>query len=127
MNEVFMPVVDAKEYRDKVFRCPFCLLPLYKIYDIETPFGTMVEGGKCSCGAVFMFNASGKNLGDTYSDVLAFAYDWDFDAAFGAGEGEYEEATVRMAAGKYLLGDGSVRDRTPKYLFVKRLAPGSEE
>ena len=118
-----MPAVDAKEYRGKMLRCPFCLTVMRRIWDIETPFGVTHEGGKCPCGAVFLRDRSGKNLGELYSDTLVFAYDWDFDAAYSVEEDQYEEAIVRHAtgSGKFFLGEGERNDRGPKFYFLRRL------
>ena len=119
-----MPIVDAKEYRDARFRCPFCLADIMFIRPINTPFGVEHEGGNCTeCGSVFLFDRTGKNLGELYMDTLSLAFDWDLDAAHAAEEGTYEEAVVRHASGgaKFLLGEGNWRDRSNKYYFIKRL------
>ena len=82
-----MPIADDKEYRGKVFRCPFCLANILNISDMDTPFGATLEGGKCSsCGAVFSVDHTGKNQGELYMDTLAYAFDWDFDAAISVEE-----------------------------------------
>ncbi len=119
-----MPVADDKEYRGKVFRCPFCLADILDIADMDTPFGATLEGGTCvSCGAVFSVDHTGKNQGELYMDTLAYAFGWDFDAAIEAEEGSYEEAVVRFnpKVAKFLLGDAGRMDRSPKYIFIKRL------
>ncbi len=119
-----MPTVDDKEYRDKVFRCPFCLENIRCITKMDTPFGATLEGGCCmNCGARFAVDHTGKNQGELYMDTLAWAFDWDFDAAISAEEGTYEEAVVRFnpKIAKYLLGDADRLDRSPKYIFIKRI------
>jgi len=118
-----LPAVDAKQYRDRMLRCPFCLTVIRRIWDIESPYGVTHEGGKCPCGAVFFKDRTGKNLGELYSDTLVFAYDWDFDAAYSVEDTEYEEAVVRQVttSGKFLLGEGARSDRSPKFYFLRRL------
>lgn len=114
-----------KEYRDRTFRCPFCLAPLGVEEDMPTPFGDTVDGGRCACGARFVYDRSGKMLGEAYMEALAFAFDWDYDAALSGGEGSYDEEVVRFdpRMGKYFLGDGGKFDRSPKYYFVRRRPP----
>jgi hypothetical protein len=57
--------------------CPYC-----NKY-IEQPKNTMTElgiiiGGKCACGAVYVCDPTGHNVGEAYSDAIAFAKgDWD--------------------------------------------------
>jgi hypothetical protein len=112
----------AEEYRETVLKCPFCLAALGSPAEIDTPFGDTVEGGFCGCGSAFVFDRTGRLLGEAYTSALALAYNWDYDAAFGAGEGEYEEAVVSYNTRwqKYILGDGGRFDRSPKYYFIKR-------
>ncbi len=119
-----MPIADDKEYRGKEFRCPFCLANILHIVNMDTPFGATFEGGGCpSCGAVFSVDHSGKNQGELYMDTLAYAFGWDFDAAIEADPDSYEEAVVRFnpKIAKYLLGEAERADRSPKYIFIKRL------
>ncbi len=118
-----MPIADDKEYRGKVFRCPFCLADILDIADMDTPFGTTLEGGRCApCGAVFSVDHLGKNQGEIYMDTLAYAFGWDFDEAINADPGSYEEAVVRFnpKVAKYLLGEAERADRSPKYIFIRR-------
>jgi len=114
-----------KEYRDRTFRCPFCLAPLGVEENIPTPFGDTVDGGRCACGARFVNDRTGKMLGEAYMEALAFAYDWDYDAALSGAGGGYDEEVVRFdpRLGKFFLGDGGKLDRSPKYYFVRRKAP----
>jgi hypothetical protein len=81
-----------------------------------------MEGGKCACGAVYASDHSAKNQGEIFMDTLALAFDWDFDAAINAKEGDYEEVVVRFnpRVAKYLLGEGERRDRSARYYFVRR-------
>jgi hypothetical protein len=109
-------------YRERVLKCPFCMTPLSGAQDIDTPFGDTIEGGFCGCGTAFVYDRSGRMLGEAYSEVLALAYGWDYDAAFSAAEGEYEEAIVSFnsKARKYVMGEGGRFDRSPKYYFIRR-------
>lgn len=117
-----MPIANKKDFRDKVLRCPFCLEPVGTPAPVKTPFGSTMDGGKCVCGGVFVYDRTGRLLGEAFSDALAYAFDWDYDAAFTTEVG-YEEAMViyNTSVGKYLLIETVQLDRTPKYYFVKRL------
>lgn len=116
-------VRDEKGFvRDVVLRCPFCLVPLDGHVEIETPYGGEIDGGKCGCGAVYVHDRSGRMLGEAFTDAVAMAYDWDYDAAFGGAEDSYDEFVIRVdkRLKKYLAGDGGPRDRSPKYYFIRR-------
>jgi hypothetical protein len=62
--------------------CPFCDQPVGGLEEITTRFGNTFTGGKCSCGAVFVYDGSGHNLGDAYVDGLAYACNNDWDKAW---------------------------------------------
>jgi hypothetical protein len=110
------------EYRERILKCPFCMTPLSGEVEIDTPFGDTIEGGFCGCGTAFVFDRTGRMLGEAYIDALALAYNWDYDAAFSAAEGEYEEAVVRFntRVRKYMMEGGGRFDRSPKYYFIRR-------
>jgi hypothetical protein len=118
-----MQIATNRDYRDKIFKCPFCLTKITKVGDIDGPFGNVIVGGSCECGAVFVNDRTGKNLGEAFSDALAFAYDWDYEKSVEVDPDEYVEVVIRFngQAGKYLLGDGGRLDRSAKSLFIKRV------
>jgi hypothetical protein len=113
---------DLSDYRETVLKCPFCGEYLEMPDKIETPFGGDLDGGTCSCGAVFVFDETGRMLGEAYSDALAFVFEWDYDAAFSAEEDDYEEAVIRYNSriGKFVGGQGSFRDRGSRFFFIRR-------
>jgi hypothetical protein len=108
--------------RDDILRCPFCMEPIAGHVVINTPYGGEIDGGKCSCGTVYVCDRSGRMLGEAFTDAVAMAYDWDFDAAFEHGEESYEEFVIRFdkRVNKFMAGDGGPLDRSPKYYFIKR-------
>lgn len=110
------------EYRETVLKCPFCNEFPEPPGDVKTPFGGAVEGGRCSCGAIYVLDRTGRMLGEAFSEALAYAFDWDYDAAFSAPEGFYEETVIRFnqRGRKYLMGEGDFKDRFPKFYFIKR-------
>lgn len=111
-----------EEDREKFLKCPFCGGLPGPLEEIETPFRDIIDGGHCSCGAIYVFDRSGRKLGEAYSEALVLAYDWDYDRAFSAPEGDYEEAVIRYnnRIKMYLTGEGSHIDRFPKFYFIKR-------
>jgi hypothetical protein len=114
----------AKEYRDKFLKCPFCFERILDFRKIDTPFGDTHDGGSCSnCGAVYIYDRTGRLLGEAFMETIAMAYDWDYDKALEGADGGYEEATVRYEgqSGRYFLGDEGRLTRSAKYCFIRRL------
>ncbi len=110
------------EERSKILQCPFCgEVPTVPV-EIDTPFGSTVDGGNCPCGAVYVYDRTGRMLGEAFSDALALAYEWNYDAAFAAAEGSYEEGVVRFnkRARKFMTGEGDPRDRSARFYFILR-------
>jgi hypothetical protein len=57
--------------------CPFCGKYIPAPEKMRTEFGEIIAG-RCGCGAVYVCDPTGHNLGEAYSDALAFAKgDWD--------------------------------------------------
>ena len=110
-------------YREKILTCPFCMTPVMPPVAIETPFHDTVDGGICGgCGAVYVYDRSGRMLGEAMTNALALAYNWDYDAAFYDEGLGYQDAVVRFDSklNKFLIDDDRRVDRNPKYFFVKR-------
>ncbi|MBF0566351.1 MAG: hypothetical protein HQK89_14030 [Nitrospirae bacterium] len=61
-------------------RCPHCRELFAPPRQVSTMLG-FFDGGKCSCGAVFVYDASGKNMGEAFMDALAYACGEDWDMA----------------------------------------------
>jgi len=68
--------------RAKEALCPFCNQPFKRPEDIKTGFGNIFTGGKCKCGAAYVFDRSGHNLGEAYVDGLVFACNGDWEKAW---------------------------------------------
>jgi len=68
--------------RDREPQCPFCGELFERPQDIRTELGNVFSGGKCECGAVYVFDRSGHNLGEAYVDGLVFACDGDWETAW---------------------------------------------
>ena len=63
-------------------RCPFCDELITAPEVITGRFGNEFSGGRCGCGAVYVYDGSGHNLGEAYVDALALACDGDMDRAW---------------------------------------------
>lgn len=75
-----LPVV--RETSDDAL-CPFCGLPIERPKDMENGVRRDMAVGRCeNCGAVYVFDATGHNLGAAFVDALVFACDMDWDLAW---------------------------------------------
>jgi hypothetical protein len=107
---------------DSVLMCPFCERPLEDPQEIMTRFGSTVNGGKCECGTVYVYDRSGHNMGDAYVDVLGLACGGDMDMAWGLiPDEDYElrELTYNSRKNKFGRDAFSRGKPSPVYLFVK--------
>lgn len=111
--------------RDKVLRCPFCEALPGTPAEMDTPFGGTIEGGRCGCGAVYVYDRTGRMLGEAFTEALAFVFEWDYDAAFSCDEDSYEEAVIRFnpRVGKFLLGEGNFKEKGGRFYFMRRKKP----
>jgi hypothetical protein len=102
------------------FRCPFCDAPLPPPEEIKMQFGE-TEGAICPCGAVYVFDRTGRKLGEAFTEALLLAYEGDYDRAFSAEEGQYEEMVMvyNQKIQRFFLEEGRL-SRGGKYIFIKR-------
>lgn len=109
-----------RKERYKVFTCPFCGGTPEGPRPVKMRFGEGV-GGFCECGAVYIYDETGRMLGEAFVDALALLYDGDYDAAFGASEDDYEEEIVsyNRRMNRYFVGVG-VFERSSKFLFLRK-------
>jgi hypothetical protein len=74
----------------RVLQCPYCDNFLARPVDIK--FRDMeFTGGICRCGTVYLFDRSGRNLGEIYLDALTFLCRGDIERALSLGHEEYED------------------------------------
>ncbi|MCI4624477.1 MAG: hypothetical protein L3V56_00785 [Candidatus Magnetoovum sp. WYHC-5] len=69
--------------------CPFCRECFLPPAEVSTTLG-FFSGGVCSkCGAVYVYDASSKNMGEAFMDALVYACkeDWDYAMSLEAGKG----------------------------------------
>ncbi|MEC4675630.1 MAG: hypothetical protein VST72_01730 [Nitrospirota bacterium] len=101
-----------------ILACPFCKSPIDKPREIENGFGDTFTGGKCVCGAVYIFDRSGHNLGEAYVDGLAYACDGDWDKAWGLIPDEDYEVRELSYDGRRNRFSRTQRKLTATFLFV---------
>jgi len=76
-------------------RCPFCTEILPRPRELEPRRLGDFEYGVCKCGAVFVHDVTGHNLGAAMVEALGFACDDDWDMAWDlAPEDDYLDALI---------------------------------
>ncbi|MDA8170103.1 MAG: hypothetical protein M0Z59_10480 [Nitrospiraceae bacterium] len=106
--------------RYRVFTCPFCGRVPESPQKIDMQFGETC-GGRCECGAIYVYDETGRMLGEAFVDALALLYGGDYDAAFSASEDDYEEEVISFdkRTNKYIQG-GNVLSKASKFLFLRK-------
>lgn len=59
--------------KDEPARCPFCKEFVSHPEPIKTATGECI-GGRCGCGAVFVVDETGHNVGEAYLDALTLLF-----------------------------------------------------
>lgn len=54
-------------------RCPFCGAELKRPADLSLSAGETAQGGTCACGAVYLVDPTGKNVGTVMVQALGIA------------------------------------------------------
>ncbi|MBI4699087.1 MAG: hypothetical protein HY758_09365 [Nitrospirae bacterium] len=104
--------------RRRALQCPFCDNLLARPVDIE--FKSMeLTGGICTCGAVYAFDRSGHNLGETFMDALTFLCRGDVDKALTLNPDEYETEDFDYDLHANSLGDTRRKSKSSKILFAR--------
>lgn len=62
--------------------CPFCGMPIERPTELENRRHGEMPVGKCSCGAVYACDESGKNVGQALIEALVFGCNMDWDLAW---------------------------------------------
>lgn len=106
--------------RRRALQCPFCDNLLARPIDIRSGT-TDITGGICSCSAVYVFDRTGHNLGQTFMDALAFACKEDYDKALSLLPEEYETETLDYDQHSNTASIREDRSRRSGKLFFLRL------
>ena len=76
-------------------RCPFCDRLIDRPKEVEPRRLGDFDYGLCKCGAVYVHDVTGHNLGAAYVEALGFACNDDWDLAWSLEPGEdYEDAII---------------------------------
>ncbi len=110
-----------REDKDATPKCPFCAAVIRPPEEIKTESGGFI-GGKCECGAVYVCDPTGHNVGEAYLDALIYACDENhvtFDSLSG-GE-NYREAVFNYDLRAHRLWEvmDVRRDYSCKIIFIK--------
>lgn len=83
-----------REYVERPL-CPFCGREFAPPRELVLRRPLEMPVGACSCGAVYAYDASGKNLGSAFIEALVFACNMDWDLAWGLlPQEDYQEKIV---------------------------------
>jgi len=75
--------------------CPFCDSPIDRPKKVEPRRLGDFDYGACECGAVYVHDVTGHNLGAAWVEALGFACNDDWDLAWSLAPGEdYEDAIL---------------------------------
>ncbi|MBI4688688.1 MAG: hypothetical protein HY754_00210 [Nitrospirae bacterium] len=102
-------------------QCPFCGEWFEKPHDIKAELGNVFTGGRCECGAVYVFDRSGHNLGEAYVNGLVFACDGDWETAWKLiPEVDYDTRSFYYDPGSHQIMEDAGRGGRPKenLLFI---------
>ncbi|MBI5665353.1 MAG: hypothetical protein HZC49_09780 [Nitrospirae bacterium] len=101
--------------RPKPLQCPFCDNYLRAPVDIN--FKEMeLTGGICTCGAIYVYDRTGRNQGAMFMDALAFACKGDIDKSLSLDPGDYESVDYDYDMQANTIGRTS---KAGKLVFVK--------
>lgn len=93
--------------------CPFCARLIDTPHKIKTAWGGNILGGRCECGAAYVFDRGGHNLGESYVDLLNFVCEGKYDNPWDLIPGEdYQEALLHYDQRTHTLIDK--RGRAPE-------------
>ncbi len=105
--------------RIRPLQCPFCDNYLSNPVDIQ--FKSLeITAGICTCGAVYVLDRSGHNLGETYLDALTFLCKGDIDRALSLMPEDYEMETFNFDIHTNTVRSrDNRRGRSSKIVFVR--------
>lgn len=110
-----------REDKDEGAKCPFCATLIKAPEEIKTESGGFI-GGKCGCGAVYVCDPTGHNVGEAYLDALTYACggDWMKFDSLNSGE-TYSEAVFNYDLRTHKLWEirDARRDYSRKIIFIK--------
>jgi hypothetical protein len=109
-----------REDKDETAKCPFCAAMIRAPEEIKTEAGGFI-GGRCGCGAVYVCDPTGHNVGEAYLDALTYACGGNITKFDSLNSGEnYREAVFNydMRAHKLWESKDVRRDYSCKMIFI---------
>ncbi len=107
--------------RKRPLQCPFCDNFLARPVDIN--FKSMeIQGGICTCRAVYVFDRTGHHLGQAYMDGLQFICKGDIDKALTLGSEDYEDIDLDYNYASNTCGRAGEGEKAGKLLFIRLTA-----
>lgn len=104
--------------RPKHLQCPYC--DNFLRAPVEINFRTMeITGGICTCGAIYVYDRTGHNLGKIFMDALAFACRGDIDKSLLLNPEDYDTVEYDYDINTNMLGRGSKTGKAGKLVFVR--------
>lgn len=104
--------------RRRPLQCPYCDNYLRAPIDINVK-GTEITGGICTCGAVYVLDRTGHNLGDIFMDALTFLCRGNIDRALALNPEDYESLDYDYDMDSNTLGRTSKTGKAGKIIFLK--------
>jgi hypothetical protein len=112
--------------RPRPLQCPFCDNYLARPVDIK--FKSMeFTGGICQCHAVYLYDRSARNLGETLMDALTFLCRDDIDKALSLAPEDYETIDLDYSFSRNTTGGRSGSEKSGKLLFARLLIEDEEK
>ncbi len=110
---------------ESLLNCPFCSRPLDPPAEIKSRFGSSFEGGRCECGAVYVYDSTGHNLGDAYIDALGLVCKDDMERAWSlTPDKDYTVLELGFNRRRNKLGREPKRNNnSPVFLFLQLNKP----
>jgi hypothetical protein len=110
--------------RKNPLQCPFCDNFLARPVDIN--FNSMeIQGGICTCRAIYVFDRTGHHLGQAYMDGLQFICKGDIDKAMSLSPEDYEDIDLDYNYPSNTSGRAGEGEKSGKLLFI-RLTKGEK-
>lgn len=104
--------------------CPFCKRYIRPPEETMTEFGNVLSG-RCSCGAVYVCDPTGRNVGEAYMEALALAKgDWNIGEISEGSDYMIEEIGYDLKSNARVYSS-SKTEISGKLIFVKLVKEGA--
>lgn len=99
-------------------QCPYC--NNFLIRPVEIRFKNMeLTGGICTCGSVYLYDRTGRNLGEIYLDALTFLCRGDLDRALALAPEDYEDTDFEYDFQTNRIDARSASGKSGRVIFVR--------